>query len=250
MLQDTPKNALPAHTNTTFAIAGDRAGADDLLIAFSANLTDDLTPLVIEVHPDQGHNFLLISAAASVGAIAGMNDAGLVLCVTRNASFNPPTQFTPNPALIVRHLLETTTNYYDALAQLQTQSNLDGYTFLLAAIGEGKPRVTALNFAAPLQMRAPDNGLLLGVAPEDNNTDKDTRARYDQIAQRVAQERIIGVRETQSILADSANNTQQAENTRAQISIVFEPKRNRMHIASPAEDPTFTTHTLSKKSSP
>ena len=250
MLQSTPQETsvgYQPHDGTTFAVAGDRAGADDLLIALNTGEANQPRPLVLEVHPDEGHALILITTRTSVGAIAGMNDAGLVLCAARLPNFAPMSSSRSNAMLIIRQILETTDHFDDALERLQSLSDLKGYTIILGARGETGSRTVAVDFAHTLEIRNATDGVLLGIDPTETDTDVNTR--YNRVATLIAQERIVGIREMQNILTDQGRDAaglERIQNDATTISIVFESRRNKVHIAfpMPGAPAHFTTYTL------
>ena len=252
MLQSTTQETSTSHQpyhGTTLAVVGDRAGADDLLIAFNAGEINQLPPLVLEVHPDQGHALILVTTRTSVGAIAGMNDAGLVLCGARLPGIAVAATNHPNPTVIIRQILETTTLFDDALEKLQSQSGLEGYTLLLGATEDSVPRTAALDFTNTLEIRNAADGILLGIDPTDTDTNTIATTRYTRVADLLAQERIVGIREMQDILTDHAPDAagfERIQNDATSVSVVFEPKRNKVHIAfpMPGASASFTTYTI------
>jgi len=257
-LSENGDEAYPWPSGTMFAAVGDRAGADDLLVGCNFDWRAPGVPMVLDVRPTQGHRFVHLGFSSNLGAFAGMNEAGLVVCAVRtepletSPSGNPlleqmlgadsgsPEDGPPVP-LVLRTLLQEADGVDIALAQLQAVQGLRGYHVLIAAPGtRGKPgRVCVLEFGRTVAVREPDAGFLLGADPNLPWIDSAAQARYKRVAELLGAERIIAPVEIERTLRDEGPEQEGAAcilNEQTRCGVVFEPLRGRLRVAFPSAE--------------
>ena len=218
---------------TMFAMVGDRAGVDEILVGRNLdweNGNDE--PVVVEVSPETGHRFAQVGFAWNVGAFTGMNDAGLVLCAERVPGHGvPPGNRTPIE-LILRDLLQSCNDVDAAVAQLHTQTDLSGYNVLVAGPSGGYAAVVA--FSGTATVRAPASGVLLGTDPAETGLDAEAIARYGRVRDLTSTDHIIPATKIRSILADrqgDLSGTGRIWNEHTKYSVFFEPRSRTLHVA-------------------
>lgn len=251
---------------TFFAVAGDRAGADDLLVGRNLDWADLEQPVVIEMHPDQGHAFVQAGFGWNAGVFTGMNDAGLVLCVEQTAPMPEKVLTGASIELLLRELLQTMDDPDQAVEFLRAHNRFPGCHVLVAGIktvpppaaGNGKtaqpkrngnnglpkdpatpengPRAYVVEFGALVTVREPVEGLLMGSLPDAPDISPEAKTRYARAMNLLQGERIIGQTEIKNTLADL--ETAQAPsaciwNAKTRHSVVFEPKNRTIYVAFP-----------------
>lgn len=228
---------FPAAFCTLFAVTGDRAGADGLLVG--RNLDWDLSEraAVIEAYPESGHGYVQVGFEWNAGVFSGMNDAGLTLCVERAEALGNPGFDAPPVEFVIRDILLSETTLEGAVKRIQSHPGIRGYHVLVAdpALSDA----VVLELGSEITVRKPVNGLLLGTDPAALTTDSAARSRYERVLSLFEEERIIAVTEIQDALADR----QRSKTGKARIfneftahSVVFEPKSRTIHVAFPNED--------------
>ncbi len=218
---------------TMFAVVGDRAGADDVLVGRNFDWPDNDESLLFDVTPDAGHRFAAIGFPWTAGAFSGMNDAGLVLCVERIEELGPVSYDAAPIELVVRDILQNADSAAAALARFGEALALRGYSVLLADPDAEKARVVA--FGSDIRVREPgDDGVLLGADPTSDRTNAHSAVRYGRLAALIEREAIVAPGEIQGMLQDSDSGQPDPAricNSRTRHSVVFEPKARRMHVA-------------------
>ncbi len=230
---------------TMAAVTGERAGAEDVLVARCMDWPRPEEPVIVEARPADGHAFVHVGFAWNAGAFTGMNDAGIVACAERVETLGEPAIDTPPVELVLRGLLQSAGTLEEAQAALAAHPALRGYHVLLA--GPGEDEAVLIELGGHAVTRAAVDGLLLGQDTASPIEDDDARTRYGRLVQLLQDERIVGVSELQSALGDA----QQGVSGRARIlnentrhAVVFEPKTRRMHVAFPDGSGALTFHTL------
>ena len=254
--RDGTGNPAAAPNGTLFAAVGDRAGADGVLVAGNFGWSAREGPLVLRAQPDQGRRSVQLGFAAASGAFAGMNDAGVVVCILRTGSAeqgptSPLGQMLAQDApggdaaaacalgLVVRTVLEETDDFDDALARLEPVANVPGYHVLVAAPGRrGAGRACVLEPGPNAMVRQPDQGFLFGTDPGSPVSDAAVRERHGRVADLLREERIIAAVEMERTLVDNAPEPSAAAqilNAHTRCSVVFEPAHRRLRVAFPQE---------------
>jgi hypothetical protein len=185
MLQQTPdspeavvEEASAALTGTQFVITGKRAGADGIFVAANMDLAGASLPIVSTVEPETGHNFITLGFDGQLGALAGMNDAGIVLSLARHAGLGEAALGGASAALAIRHELQFTATYEDALARMRSSSQFRGYQVLVAGPSKKGWRGALLSFGKTVSVRELEEGILLGLDPESGSGDGAAQERY------------------------------------------------------------------------
>lgn len=219
---------------TMFAAIGDRAGADDLLVARNLDWADEELPVVTQVRPEQGHAFLQAGFTWNAGVFTGMNDAGLVLCMERAPGLGSPDLKGAPLEMLLRDLLQTAERPAQVVEQLMARPNLRGFHVLVAGFDKSKSQTLLLACGATPAKREPLDGLLLGAAPDTPYLDENARTRYTRVAALLAEERIIGPEDMQRVLADAEpgrDDTAAIWNALTRHSVVFIPRSRTMLVA-------------------
>ncbi|HEO69663.1 MAG TPA: hypothetical protein ENN80_00250 [Candidatus Hydrogenedentes bacterium] len=243
---------------TLVAAIGDRAGADDLLVGCNMDYASTATPVLTELAPTVGLRFVQIGHEGLLGTFCGMNETGLVVCVSRSgppdeSPFGPlpvddllsgefPPADTPEGppvSLVVRGILQETAILDRALALLQALPGLKGYHVLVAAPpGESgsRSRAVVLELRQKTEVRLPANGFLLGADPDASSIGASAQTRYERMKELLGDERIIASQEIQEALLDKHTGDSEPArilNPATRCSVVFEPVKRTMHVAFP-----------------
>ncbi len=221
---------------TMFAVLGDRAGADDILVGRNLDWAESETPCIVETRPDTGHAFVQVGFPWNVGVFTGMNDAGLVVAVERVAALGTPALEGAPVELVLREVLETSATVSAAAERLRGCTYLRGFNVLLAGDSEDASQALVLQYGDTLSERTAEEGLLLGVLPDSETADATARCRYERVSALLADERIVGRTEIQSVLQDKALGRvgmAQVWNEQTQHSVVFAPRSRTLYVAVP-----------------
>ena len=230
---------------TMVAVTGDRAGAEDLLIARTLDWPYDEEPVIVDERPDEGHAFVHIGFPWNAGVFTGMNDAGLVVCAERVDTLGEPSIDGPPVELVLRAVLQFTATTKEARDVILKHSYLRGYHVLLASADDNKALV--LDLGASATTREPVEGLLLGQDPAAPSSDDASRTRYGRVLELLQDERIVGVSELERLVGDKqpgATGRARIFNSDTRHAVVFVPKARSMHIAFPDDAGALTFHTI------
>lgn len=271
-LLETDEDAYPLPSGAMVAAVGDRAGAEDLLVGANFDWWGPENPALFVMCPAQGRRYVQIGVGVDAGAVAGMNDAGLVICAVRTAPPEDPAvraplldrmagkDSEPNSGteapplgLVLHALLQQAQDVDSVLAAIQAIPEFRGHHVLVAAPESKKAvsRVCVLDCGSSTAVRRPVEGFLLGAEPNDAAVSSAAQQRHARAAELLRAERIISAVELAQTLGDRQQDQERSAclfsaNTRC--SVVFEPKRNRLQIAFPNQDGSpgeFTTVSLS-----
>lgn len=246
---------------TLFAVTGEKAGADGILVGrtFDAGNAHALT--VNTVVPQTGRAFMIISYPWSLGGFSGMNNAGVVVSVESAPELGRPALEDTPVELVVREILERAGTLEDAASLLLEKNTIHGYRFLLAAppqTGNNKSPASAKETArivscglAP-EIRLPQDGLLLGGDTSPETQDLEARSRYERAEVLLKNERILSPDEIREILLDSEGPPEgrvRICNSDTRYVVVFEPKSLRVSVSLRRDEGTmsdYKTFTLEK----
>jgi hypothetical protein len=220
---------------TMFAVTGEQAGADSLLVGRNMDWPGDDAPVLIDSRPAEGMRYVHVGFPWNVGVFSGMNSTGLVLCAERIPGLGSPGATGQPLEMALRGLLATATTQEEALEALQALSHVRGYHVLIAD-GEGSTAV--IEMGDSFRVRTVEEGILLGAEAGAAHLDNDGRARYGRVSALLDGERIVDPNEVAQVLSDATvGETGRARiwNHETRHSIVFEPMRRRMRVVFPTE---------------
>ncbi len=245
MLQNAPTYLVPDYRDALFAApfctmvaaTGDRAGADDLLVAQNFDWPLEEEPVVFVVRPPEGRSYIHVGFPWNAGVFTGMNDAGIVLCVESSGGEPRSDRSVPPIEFVLREALLTAGTFEEAVQAIRKHKSLSGYHVLVA--DPKGARAAVLELGGEIRIREPKEGLLFGSLPDTPGLDSSIATRYRRARDLSLDERILAVSELQSLLGDrepgqSAQSRIFNESTRN--AVVFEPGARRMHIAFPKPD--------------
>jgi len=231
-----------------FAAVGDRAGADDVLVAHNFDWSPEDPVVVEDVQLESGRRFLGMGFPWSVGTYTGLNDAGLAVCVERVETLGNPTLEGPSVDLVARGVLGAASNFEEALEQVRAASHLRGYHVLLAALskqGQNRKIVSkacVLECGDEVKVREAAEGLLLGIDVTPPQADPDAAARYGRVMELLRGQRIINSSEIQQVLEDQAAGLSaraQIRSVNTRCSAVLVPRSREMYLAVRQPDGSF-----------
>jgi len=223
---------------TSVAILGERAGANDLLIAHTADWDIDELPTVILHSPTSGIKFVEIAFPWFAGILCGMNEAGLVISITKEVKDNY-SLMEENPPLeiAIKDILSTYSKFDDAYNELMKVKIPDGYHILLGGMkGDSKWEATVIPLGN-LQATYQEKGIVLGCG-DFTTVGEITLQRYNLLLQKISEERIVSVDELKQFITAGAEKDSQdgVWNQYSRFSVVFEPTAKRLWIAVAGKD--------------
>ena len=239
---------FPVPLCTMFAVIGDRAGADGLLVGRSLDWNEAEPAAVVESYPQDENASIQVGFTWNGGVFSGMNGAGLVLSVERMEHLGDSDFSVPPIELILRSVLDQATSLAGVQAALERVPGLRGY-HVLAATPAG-PDAAVFELGADLVVRRAKDGLLLGADPDSERLGASARTRYRRVAELLAGERIVALSEMQDVLRDrepGKSGRERIFNELTRHAVTFAPKIGTVYVAFPGEDgslPPFEAVTL------
>ncbi len=218
------------------AVTGDKAGADDCVVARNFDWPDQESPIIVDTRPSEGRRYVTVGFPWSVGTFTGMNDAGVVIAVERVENRGEPSIEVPPIEIVLAEVLRSSADPQSAIEAIKTSAATRGYHILVAGPTGADARV--LELGASVVTREAVDGVLLGVDPTSSAAEGDAAIRYARVSELVSTERIVSEAEMRSFLNDREPGREgQAaiRNEMTRYSVVFEPKARAIHVA------TFTT---------
>lgn len=218
---------------TMFAVTGDRAGAEGVLVGRNLDWPVPEKPVVIDVRPATGHAFTHLGFAWNAGTFTGMNDAGVAVMLERVRAFGEPSMKGPPVEFALRQVLQEAGSFLPALEFLRAQTHLRGYAVLLAGEEAGEPMAAVIDFSNRTSVRNVNQGIVAGVEADSDAADSAAAARYGRLRELLAPEQILGVKEIQQILQDTTGSAEplfRIWNQQTQHGVVFEPHKQRMYV--------------------
>ncbi len=222
---------------TMFALTGKRTERDGVLIGRNFDWPAAGALVVEDVKPATGRRFVAIGFPWTAGVFTGMNDAGLVLCAERVEALGTPSLTGPPIEMALRQTLQTAGTLPEALAQLQAASHLRGFHALVADAASLDARI--IEYGATQVVRAPVEGLLLGIDPASPNADDSGSKRYARAAELIGDKQALAAPRVQEILSDAdpaQNGTARIFNEQTRCSVVFQPRIRQIRVAFPDEN--------------
>lgn len=223
-------------SGTQFVATGKRSGTDGAIAGCNLDWAGGAQPMVTMVEPDEGHNYICLAMDWQLGALAGMNDAGLVLCLARNSNLGEAELGGASAALAIRQELQYTSSYEDVIAHLRASGQLRGHQVLVAAPSKKGWRGAVLSFGKAVGVKEIEDGLLLGLDPESGAGDGLAQDRYGVVAAKLGAEEPIDATRIQQALTtastgDDANT--QPWNPATRFSVVLLPGKLTLLAAFP-----------------
>lgn len=245
LLQQSPRPTAAADesapavlSGTQFIVAGERAGTAGIIAGCNLDWPDaDTAPQVTSVEPEEGHNFIYLGFDWQLGALTGMNDAGVVLCLARNSNLGEAVLGGASAALAIRQELQFSGDYDEVMARLRASGQLRGHQVLVVAPSKKGWCGAVLSFGKSVGVREVEKGVLMGLDPESGSGDGAAQERYAAAAVKIGTENLpVGPAEVQQVLAagttgDGGPNLPWNSDTR--YSVVFTPGNLTMLAAFP-----------------
>ena len=126
---------------TSFGLWGDKTSDSSLILGrnFDFYFGDDFAKdkIVCFINPAQGHKFMMITWGGMMGAVSGMNDAGLTVTINSDKSDLTMTGKTP-VSLVARTILQYATNISDAYEIVRKAKMFVSESFLIGSSHDGK----------------------------------------------------------------------------------------------------------------
>lgn len=222
---------------TMVAITGKRAGAEGILIGRNLDWALPEKGVVTRVRPNSGHAFVQAGFSWSTGTFTGINDGGLVLCVER---LQPETEALPQRApveFILRDLIQNTASFTEALEAIKALDYITNVHVMVAGFEEGKACAAVVELGKAPVVRYEQDGLLLGVLPEDAAAPLTTRRRYTTARELLSPQQEVSLEFLQEVLTGGgqpgADNLDRIWNAQTRHSTILHPASKKMSVAFP-----------------
>lgn len=223
---------------TMAAVAQPEGG---LLVARNLDWDKPELSVITEYVPEAGLRFLQVGFGWNAGVFTGMNEAGLVLCVEHVEGLGEPDLQVPPIEMHLRDVLATKGTAADAVAALRAVPGQRGYHVLVAGPGANGFESNVIEYGKEVVVRAPEDGVLLGVSPVNPSDDDDALIRHARVADLLATSPARGVETLQKILTDSESGRAakaQIWNPNTRHAVVFDPQHKTLYVSIPKADGT------------
>lgn len=183
--EDTPADT-EGLGDAMFAWLGGSGGAS--FVAYRCALEPEDEALVSVVEPESGHRYLQLGLDWQLGALAGINDAGVAISVER--SNLPERAASPGlpVTMLVQQVLRQAGDYVEALEALRAATYLRNCRVLVAGPSPKGRRATTITYGTRLNVRTSEEGLHRGLDPEEDRGSPAALAYYREIAEAVPEE--------------------------------------------------------------
>jgi len=224
------------HLGTMVAATGTRAGADGVLVGMNVDWPSPDGPSVAIVRPAEGHRFIQFGFDWQIGALGGVNDAGVAAIVLELGLAGTDGSAGMPVDLAVREILQRSATFDAAVARFQSAAQHREGRVLLSGPGGGGWQTAIVSQVSGAAPRTVDDGLLLGIDMARDSAGSETRERYQAVSALLEGERIVSVGEMQRSLGpgeapEAARRRPWNSDTR--LSVVIVPGARALHVALP-----------------
>ena len=207
--------------------------------------------IIAFINPDQGYKFMMVTWGGMIGAVSGMNDAGLT--VTINAASGPMPFNTATPiSIVAREVLQYASTIDEAYAIIDKRKTFVGQSFLIASSVDNKAAVIEKT-VSETAVFAPDTTTIYCANHyqsdrlknlESNITHKEetsTRYRYQKIERLVSEAEILSPEKVAEILRDrkgpageeiGLGNERALNQLQGHHSIIFKPHERLVWVST------------------
>ncbi len=224
-----------ADRSLMFAVHGDKAGAEGLLTGIRIPWVYPETPLIHRTVSSTGMSVISLTPAYAMGAIAGMNGAGVVVCAVRNGEGGPPRLASPPLAMQLERALGLAQNADSLMQELAATASLDGYDLFVADTGTETAAI--VHGAAEPNSPSPLRGLIMDRLPQATPLASGRDAPRRLLVEFMkSAERIVSADELEAFATDLAAPNSPDAPTEQFVSILFEPKAKRIRARFEGND--------------
>lgn len=223
---------------TSVAIFGEKAGACDLLIAHTADWEIEESPIVISHSPNDGLKFIEVTFPWFSGFLCGMNEAGIVISITKEIMGNYSLGSSEPPLEIaLKDVLSSSREYGDAYKRIMSINIPVGYHILLGGKRTNNGWEATVLPNANSNTTPPEKGIVLGCG-DYTTAGESTRHRYGVLLQKIGEERIVSADELKQFITTGAEKDvpDSVWNKDSRFSVVFEPTAKKVWIAVAGKD--------------
>lgn len=222
--------------------------------------------IVSFTEPDKGHKFMSVTWGGFIGAISGMNDAGLAVTINAAKSDYPLASATP-VSIVTREILQYAGNIREAIAIAKSRKMFVSESFLVASAADGKA-VIIEKTPNDLDVYDPHKDYIICTNHFQSNVlsrlqknqeqlkESASPYRYERMQELIDANGKITVQKTVDILRDRkglhgasiGNGNEKAVNQLiSHHSIVFEPQKLRVWVStSPWQLGRYVCYDLNK----
>jgi hypothetical protein len=230
-----------------FAVHGDKAGAERLLAGIRIPWNHLEPPMIHRGVSESGLPFASLTPAYALGAIAGMNGAGIVVCAVPNSERGRPRIALPPFSMQLERALGVANSADSLLENLAANASMDGYDLFVADTAAEKAVIVrgAMEPESPSLTRGLTADRLIDTASTSSDRDDPRRSLVDFATS--ASGRIVSADELVSFIADLEPPQPQDAAVEKFVCIIFEPKAKRMRVRIEGDDAAsdeFVTLTL------
>ena len=228
---------------TAVTISGERAGAKDILIGHTVDWEIDELPVVFSYKPANGIPFVEIGFTWFNGTFCGMNEAGIVLSITRDTgTLTDLSKDVPGPEFTLKHVLLNCANIETAISEVANITIPPSYHIILAGKNnEGKWMTYVFPEPDPNDATAQtlkSEGILLGCASLSGASET-TAKRYSNLLRQLENERIVSPDELKTMMTTTNSedtSLSQLWNEHSRFNVVFEPTEKKVSISIRTND--------------
>ncbi len=124
---------------TSFSAWGDKTDDSSLIVArnFDFYVGDDFAKnkIILFCHPDSGINFMSVTWPGMIGAVSGMNDAGLAVTINAGTAEAPTKSATPI-SILVREILQYAHNIEEAVKIAASRKTFVSESIMVASAND------------------------------------------------------------------------------------------------------------------
>jgi len=224
---------------TMFAVTGERAGAEGIMVGRNLDWALQEEAVVTRVRPETGHTFVQAGFPWNAGLFTAMNGDGLVVCMER---LRPCTEALPEkspPEFILRDLVQGANSFTEAVDALKALDHIRDVHVLVAGFDKDKPRAVVVELGAKPVVREEEFGILLGVTPDNAAAPETTRTRYATLKQHLDSQPEEWREDLQQLLTGgglpASEGIQHIWNSQTRHSAVILPATRTLYIAFPSD---------------
>lgn len=240
---------------TSFSAWSTRTDDSSLLVArnFDFYVGDDFAKnkIILFCNPDSGIKFMSVTWPGMIGAVSGMNDAGIAVTINAGTAEAPTKSATPI-SIVVREILQYAHNIGEAVKIASSRKTFVSESIMVASAADHRTVIIEKSPTRQDVFEAKNNFLVcanhfqsdsFASDPENmkNISESTSEFRYQRMNDLLADKMAISVDDAVSILRDRkglyekniGNGNEQAINQlMAHHSVIIKPEQKRMWVST------------------
>ncbi|CAN5604566.1 acyl-CoA--6-aminopenicillanic acid acyl-transferase [soil metagenome] len=240
---------------TSFAGWNNKTADSSLILArnFDFYVGDDFArnKIILLCHPASGINFMSVTWPGMIGAVSGMNDAGLAVTINAGTAEAPTKSATPI-SILVREILQYAHNIDEAVKIASARKTFVSESIMVASASDKKTVIIEKSPTKQDVFESKDNLLIcsnhfqsssFSRDPENmkNISESTSESRYQRVKSLVSATPALSVNSAAAILRDrkgpfekniGEGNEQAINQLIAHHSVIFKPERKTAWIST------------------